>query len=281
MTSGAVVDAHVHYWRVGRGDYDWLTPDLPICRDVLPPEAAPLFAAAGVDGIVLVQAAATAAETRFLLSLAETDRRVLGVVGWTDMLEADAPDRLAELACDKRLRGVRPMWQDIAEDDWLLRPEQDAAYRAVAELGLTFDALAQVRHLPHLPRLVERHPGLPMVIDHAAKPQIAPGRLDVWRTRMAAIAAFPHVHCKLSGLVTEAPPGTPYEAFIPCAETLLELFGPRRLIFGSDWPVLTLRQDYATWWDWSHRLMAQLAPDEQAAVFGGNAMSFYRLEARA
>jgi L-fuconolactonase len=281
LNSSKIIDAHVHYWRVDRGDYDWLTPDSPICRDVLPPEASPLFDAAGVDGIVLVQAAATEAETRFMLSLAEIDRRVMGVVGWIDMLGSDAPDRLANLADNALLRGVRPMWQDIAEDEWMLHPGQDSAYRAVVELGLTFDALAQLRHLPFLPRLIERHPQLPIVIDHAAKPQIVAGQFGQWRDLMAAVAAFPHVRCKLSGLVTEAPPGTPYDAFVPYAETLIELFGPKRLIFGSDWPVLTLRQDYAEWWDWSHRLTGQLALDEQAAVFGGNAVSFYGLEARA
>ena len=276
-----MIDAHVHYWRVDRGDYDWLKPDLPICRDFLPGDAAPLFDAAGIDGIVLVQAAATEAETRFLLSLAETDPRVQGVVGWIDMMAHDAPDRLATLAQDPRLRGIRPMWQDIADDEWMLRPEQDAAYRAVVELGLTFDALAQVRHLAHMPRLIERHPDLPLVINHAAKPAIAAGRHAEWRAAMAVLAAFPHVHCKLSGLVTEAAPGAPLDAIRPYADTLLELFGPQRLIFGSDWPVLTTRQDYATWWDWSHRLTALLSPAERDVVFGRNATAFYGLHAAA
>ena len=276
-----MIDAHVHYWRVDRGDYGWLTPDQPIFRDFLPPHAEPLFAAAGIDGIVLVQAAATEAETRFMLSLAQADPRVRGVVGWIDMMASDAPERLAALARNPLLRGIRPMWQDIAEDAWMLRPAQDAAYRAVVELGLTFDALARVRHLAHLPRLIERHPELPVVIDHAAKPEIALGRHAEWRAGMAALASFPHVRCKFSGLVTEAAPGAPLDAIRPYAETLLELFGPQRLIFGSDWPVLTTRQDYATWWDWSHRLTAQLSPGERNAVFGENAMSFYGLNGTA
>lgn len=273
------IDAHVHYWRVDRGDYDWLTPDLPIHRDFLPGDAAPLFDAAGIDGIVLVQAAATEAETRFLLSLADADPRVRGVVGWIDMMAPDAPDRLAALARNSRLRGIRPMWQDIADDEWMLRPEQDAAYRAAIDLGLTFDALARVCHLSHLPRLIERHPDLPVVIDHAAKPEIAAGRHAEWREAMAVLAAFPHVRCKLSGLVTEAAPGAPLDAIRPYTDTLLELFGPQRLIFGSDWPVLTTRRDYSTWWDWSHRLTAHLTPGERDAVFGGNAVALYGLPA--
>ncbi len=276
-----IIDAHVHYWRVDRGDYGWLTPGLPIHRDFLPADAAPLFDAAGIDGIVLVQAAATEAETRFLLSMAETDPRVQGVVGWTDMMAPDAPDRLAALARNPLLRGVRPMWQDIADDEWMLRPEQDAAYRAVIDLGLAFDALARVRHLAHLPRLIERHPDLPIVIDHAAKPDIAAGRHAEWRAAMAVLAAVPHVRCKLSGLVTEAAPGAPPDAFRPYVDTLLELFGPQRLMFGSDWPVLTTRQEYSTWWDWSHRLTAPLSPAERDAVFGRNAAAFYGLHAAA
>ena len=275
-----IIDSHVHYWRFDRGDYHWLTPDQPICRDFLPTDAAPLFNAAGVDGIVLVQAAATEAETRFVLQLAETDRRVQGVVGWIDMMAPDAPDRLRTLAGNPLLRGIRPMWQDIPGDDWMLRPEQDAAYRAVIELGLSFDAMAERRHLPYLPRLFARHPELPVVIDHAAKPDIAYGDFAEWRAAMASVASFPHVRCKLSGLVTEAPPGTTLKAFPPYTEALLKLFGPQRLMFGSDWPVLTVRQDYSTWWDWAHRLLSGLSPADQAAVFGGNATAFYKLQAR-
>ena len=272
-----VIDAHVHYWKVERGDYRWMTPDLPICRDFLPVDAAPLFRAAGVDGIVLVQAADTEAETRFMLRLAEADHRVRGVVGWIDMEAPDAPDRLAHLARNPLLRGIRPMWQDIAEDDWFLRPSQSPAYRAVVDLGLSFDALARVRHLPLLPRLIERHPDLPLVIDHAAKPEIAAGHFDSWRRDMAVLAAFPHVHCKFSGLVTEAALGAPIEAIKPYAEALLDLFGPSRLIFGSDWPVVTTHRDYATWWEWAHTLTADLSESEQGAIFGGNASAFYRL----
>ena len=272
-----VIDAHVHYWRVDRGDYGWLTPDLPICRDFLPADATPLFDAVGVDGVVLVQAAPTEAETRFMLSLADTDPRVRGVVGWIDMMAADAPDRLAALAQNPKLRGIRPMWQDIAEDDWMLHPRQDAAYRAVVELGLGFDALAQVRHLRHLPRLIERHPDLPIVIDHAAKPDIAGGGYTEWRDGITEIAAFPHVVCKFSGLITEAAPGAPLDALRPYADVLVQAFGPHRLLFGSDWPVVTMRQDYATWWAWAQQLLADLPPAGRRAVFGSNAAAFYRL----
>jgi L-fuconolactonase len=272
-----VIDAHVHYWQAARGDYRWMTPDLPIARDFLPQDGAPLFDAAGVDGIVLVQAADTEAETMFMLELAKTDPKVRGVVGWVDMAAADAPERLARLAENKLLRGIRPMWEFINDPAWFLRPELDACYRAVSELGLTFDALARVWHLADLPQLIERHPDLPVVIDHGAKPEIGLGRLSEWRRHMAVLAGFPHLRCKFSGLVTEAWEGAPMAAIAPYVEVLLELFGPDRLIFGSDWPVLTLRRDYATWFAWARDLTAHLPEAERAAIFGGNAIAFYGL----
>ena len=272
-----MIDAHVHYWRIDRGDYAWLTPDLPIHRDFGPDDAAPLFAAAGITGIVLVQAAPTEAETEYLLSLATQDHLVRGVVGWIDMTGRDAPDRLAALARNPILRGIRPMWQDIPDDDWMLRPEQAPAYRAVLDLGLTLDALARVRHLRHLPRLIERHPDLPIVIDHGAKPDIAGGEFAAWRDGIKAVASFPHVRCKLSGLLTEAPGDATLDTIWPYADALLELFGPDRLMFGSDWPVLTLRRDYAIWWEWAQRLTAHLADAEQEAIFAKNAIAFYGL----
>ena len=271
------IDAHVHYWQVARGDYHWLAPDSPLYRDFGPAHAAPLFDAAGIDGAILVQAAATDAETEFLLSHADADPRIKGVVGWLDMMACDAPDRVAGLAKHPKLRAIRPMWQDIADDEWLLDSRQTPAFRAIIDHGLAFDALARVRHLPNLLRLIDRHPSLPIVIDHAAKPGIAAGALAPWRDLLRSLAAIPHVHCKLSGLLTEAAPDAGLDALRPYVATLVELFGPHRLIFGSDWPVLTLRRDYLTWWHWAHDLTGPLGPAAQSAIFGGNAASFYRL----
>ena len=148
------------------------------------------------------------------------------------------------------------------------------------ELGLTFDALARVRHLPLLPHLIERHPELPLVIDHAAKPEIAAGNFSEWRHGMADLASFPHVRCKFSGLVTEAAPDAPASSIVSYAEALLELFGPQRLMFGSDWPVVTLRCGYADWWRQAHHLAAHLTEADRGALFGGTAERFYGLAHR-
>ncbi len=274
------IDAHLHYWQIARGDYGWLTPELgPLYRDHLPKDAEPHLAAAGIDGIVLVQAAPTEAETRFLLDIAKKDPRVRGVVGWIDMTARDAPDRLASLAADRMLKAIRPMWQDLPDDDFMHRPEIQPVYRALVELGLRFDALAKPRHLKLMPRLLDRHPDLPVIVDHGAKPDIAGGGLAAWKRDLREVARFPHVFCKLSGLVTEAAEGVTADDLRPYVDTLVALFGPERLVFGSDWPVCTLRCSYGEWHAMARELTAPLGADAQAAIFGGNAGAFYGLSA--
>lgn len=281
-TRPAVIDGHQHFWRLSRGDYDWITPDLAVLRrDYLPGDLAPLLKDTGVDGTVLVQAAATEAETSFMLDLAGENAFVRGVVGWVDMEALDAPDRVAALACNPRLRGIRPMIQDIPDPEWMLRPALVPAFDAVAGLGLAFDALVKPVHLKPLLRLLERHTGLRAVVDHGAKPAIREGieggAFDAWAADMAAIARETPALCKLSGLVTEAAPGWSVETLRPYVDRLIELFGPHRLIWGSDWPVLNLNGDYAGWHRTSLALLSGLGEEERAAVLGGNAIRFYEL----
>ena len=197
----------------------------------------------------------------------------LGVVGWTDVAAPDAPARIATLAENPLLKGLRPMLQDLA-DDWILDPAVEPALAAMIAADLSFDALVKPRHLPAILELVRRWPDLRVVIDHGAKPEIAAGRLDPWREQMAALAAWPGVHCKLSGLLTEAGETPTADAVAPCAKHLIEVFGPDRLMWGSDWPVLNLAGDYPSW-----RAMcsAWVRPDDRTALFGETARRFYRL----
>ena len=193
------------------------------------------------------------------------------------MTAPDAVDRLAALAVDPLLKAIRPMWQDLPDDDFMHRPEIQPVYRALVERGLCFDALAKPRHLPLMPRLLERHADLPVIIDHGAKPDIAAGRLADWRRDLAAVARFPQVFCKLSGFVTEAAEGVTVEDLRPYVEVLISLFGPERLVFGSDWPVCTLRCSYGEWHAMARELTSDLGAEAQEAIFGGNAIRFYRL----
>ncbi|MGH7155927.1 MAG: amidohydrolase family protein, partial [Acetobacteraceae bacterium] len=201
-----LIDAHHHVWRPARGYYGWLTPDLPIFRDYTLDDLRPLLD--GVVATVLVQAAPTEAETEFLLETARgSGGLVRGVVGWTDLAAGGAAERVTAMACDPLLKGLRPMLQDIAETEWVLRPDLGPALRAMESAGLRFDALIQPRHLRAVLRLCERHPDLPVVIDHAAKPDIARGTLEPWASEIGRIARETTALCKLSGLVTEAAPG--------------------------------------------------------------------------
>jgi len=270
------IDAHQHFWQTARGDYGWLTPAIgPLWRDFMPADLAPLLADARIDRTILVQAAPTEAEAAFLLDLAHRTPFVAGVVGWTDFASPDAPERIAALAADPLLVGLRPMVQDIADDTWLARIDLRPAFEAMLAHDLVFDALVLPRHLVPLLRVLDRHPDLAVVVDHAAKPDIRAGRYDRWRADLAAVAAHPRTFVKLSGLATEAGPGWRAEDLLPVARQVLESFGPRRTIFGSDWPVLTLAGDYAGWLAAAEELCGNLGASDRDAVFGGNAARVY------
>jgi L-fuconolactonase len=274
-----IIDAHFHCWELARGDYGWLTPALaPIYRDVRVADWQEQSWPHGVSGGVLVQAAPTEAETRFLLSQADANPAVLGVVGWVDFLAADAPARIGALALHPRLKGLRPMLQDIADPEWILQPAVAPALRAMADCGLVFDALVKPVHLPPILTLAQRHPKLRMVIDHGAKPDIAAGEWQPWADGIARIATETQAMCKLSGLLTEAGPRPAPGAVWRWAEHVLQSFGAGRVVWGSDWPVLELAAPYALWWATSRQLLEGLDEEGKAAVMGGNAARLYGLE---
>ncbi len=270
------VDAHHHVWRLERGDYGWLTPDLPIYRDYGLQDLRPLLR--GITTTVLVQAAPTEAETRFLLQAArESGGLVRGVVGWVEMTVADAPARIASLAADGLLKGLRPMLHDIPDKEWILRSEVQPALTEIAARGLVFDALIRPQHLPAVLELAQRHPALRIVIDHAAKPDIAAGSFQPWATDIARVARETQAVCKLSGLITEAAPDWNVADLQPYVAHLLEVFGPQRLMWGSDWPVVNLAGGYLRWRDATLELLRHLRDDALDAVLGGTAATVYCL----
>jgi L-fuconolactonase len=274
-----IIDAHFHCWQLARGDYGWLTPALaPIYRDVTVADWQAQSAPHGITGGVLVQAAPTEAETQFLLAQADANPAVLGVVGWVDMLAADAPARIEKLARHPRLKGLRPMLQDIADAEWILQPALTPALRAMTDCGLVFDALVKSVHLPHILTLTARHPELRMVIDHCAKPDIAAGEWQPWADGIARIASDTKAMCKLSGLMTEAGSHPQPGAVLRWGEHVLQSFGADRVVWGSDWPVLELAGSYAQWWEEAQQLLAGLDAKGRAAVMGGNAVRLYRLD---
>ncbi len=272
-----LIDAHCHVWRIGRNDHEWPTPDLPaIHRDFDLDDLVRVGAEVGLTGAVLVQSQPSQRDTEWLLEIAADHPLALGVVGWTDIASADAAERIAALAANPCLKGLRPMLQDLA-DDWVLEARLEPALAAMVAADLSFDALVRPRHLPSLLELVRRWPDLRVVIDHGAKPDIGAGRLDPWREQITALAAAPGVHCKLSGLLTEAGETPTAEALAPFVAHLLEAFGADRLMWGSDWPVLNLAGDYRGWQAMADAFAAPLDPTGRRALFGETAKRFYRL----
>lgn len=276
------VDAHHHVWTVARGDYSWLTPALtPLFRDFVFDDLRPHLLRAGIGRTVLVQAADTLAETGFLLDVARSNPMVGAVVGWVDMAAPDVEtqlDRLMERSA--RFAGVRPMLQDLPDPLWVARRELDAAFDALIARGLRFDALVRPPHLAALADRLHRQPDLSVVIDHGAKPALArhaqePDRFASWRAAMNELAQHDRVTVKLSGLITEAVPGWTTADLAPAVDVLLDLFGPERLMWGSDWPVCRMAGGFDAWWDATGALLAGLSAGEQDAILGGTAARVY------
>jgi L-fuconolactonase len=270
------IDAHQHFWDISRGDYGWLTPDLgPIYRDFGPHDLSPLLRAHGIGGTILVQAAPTEAETLYLLGIAAGCDTVLGVVGWTDFEAPDVPARIAALAANPHLVGLRPMVQDLADDTWLSRSDLDVAFAAMIAQDLTFDALVLPRHLVPLLARMRRHPDLRVVIDHAAKPVVNGTLPGDWAADIATLARETTAMCKISGLVTEAGPDWTVAMLRPVVDHLLDVFGPGRLLWGSDWPVCTLAARYGDWDEATAVLLRGVDAESRDAILGGNARRLY------
>jgi L-fuconolactonase len=272
------IDAPQHLWGRDEAGRNWPTQDLaPIYRDFGPSDLLPVLREHGVDATVLVQSMECEGETLRMLDMAEHAPWIAGVVGWTDLKAVDAPDRIARLAQAPKLRGLRPMLQGLDDDDWIGDPALAPAIKAMLARGLVFDALVQPRHLPGLLSFACSFPRLPIVINHAAKPAIASREASDWESGLARLAAQPNVVCKLSGLVTEAGPGWQARDLQPWIAHVLRCFGPQRILWGSDWPVLNLAADYAGWIQTCRAMLDHLDGAERAAIFGGNACRVYRL----
>lgn len=277
MAELAMIDAHQHCWQIDA--VQWPTPELePIYRDCTPEDFAAASRSWGIAGSVLVQSQPETTDTDYLLALAKRHQHVLGVVGWVALEADNAPEEIARRAREPAFCGIRPMLQNLPEDDWIMRPELAPALQALCEHGLSFDALVYPRHLPAIRRLAERYPALPIVLDHAAKPAIRSGQWADWHGPLAQLAAANNVCCKLSGLVTEASPGAELDRTLPYMEAVLRLFGPDRVIWGSDWPVVNLASNYGDWLQLCRKTVRKLVPEAESAIFCDNARRFYGLD---
>jgi L-fuconolactonase len=275
-----MIDAHHHLWDPSRRAYPWMAGAAldPIRRPYTADDLRAVTKAAGVHATILVQTVSSDEETAEFLATAAAEPVIAGVVGWADLAAPDLADRLASLTGP--LVGIRHQVEDEPDDDWLLRPAVVAGLSTVAAAGLAFDLLVRPAQLPAAAEVALRLPELRLVLDHAAKPPIAAGEWEPWAAGVAALAARDNVVCKLSGLVTEADwSGWAVGHLRRYVDHVLEVFGPERLLFGSDWPVCELAASYELVLDAAIALTGSLSDAERLAVFEHNARATYRLDA--
>ncbi len=272
------VDTHHHLWHYSPEEYGWIDDSMhTLQRDFLAADLATVCREAAVDATVAVQARQTLAETHWLLSLAAQTPLIRGVVGWADIAAPDFATALPALAADPLLKGLRHVVQ-AEPDGFLDAPAFNQGITALQGAGLVYDILIFARQLPEAIRFVDRHPDQIFVLDHIAKPSIAAGELEPWAADIRTLAKRPNVTCKLSGMVTEADwrSWTP-DSLRPYFDTVLEAFGPARLMAGSDWPVLTVACSYTRWWQVLDGWFAALTPEERAQIEGLTAARVYGL----
>lgn len=274
------IDAHQHYWSIARGDYGWITPEIPkLYRDFLPADLEPHLRVHGLDGTILVQAAPTVSETDFILRLAEQTPSILGVVGWLDLFDPNHRLHYERFSRHPKFAGFRIMIQDMPDAARILEPAFVKALKGYAGDDVPIDLLIVSGQLPPVLELLRQVPNLRGVIDHIGKPSIRSHEWESWTEAMSQAAAFPDIHCKISGMVTEADHESwNYEEFAPYVQHILETFGPDRVMFGSDWPVCLLAAGYDEVIEIVRRALPKSwGEEEQSRLFGVNAKEFYKL----
>ncbi len=274
-----IVDSHQHFWQVGLFDYPWMSRDVEVLyRDYLPSTLESILQRNRVAKTVLVQASNSLAETRWLLSLADQHPFIAGVVGWVDLPGPEVERQLDELTAHSKFRGVRHLVESEPAEDWLVQPGVLRGLRVLGSRGVSYDLLVHLRHLKHVKIVAEICPELPLVIDHMAKPPIVRGELHEWAQEMKKLAAYANIYCKLSGLVTEANlTAWRVDDLRPFVECALEFFGPKRLMFGSDYPVCLRAASYPEVLESFQVLLKGLDDEERTLIFAKNASEFYRL----
>lgn len=271
-----VLDSHQHFWNYSAAQYPWIPNGSALHRDWLPVDLEGLQRPFGMSGSIAVQARQSLEESRWLLELADSSEVVRGVVGWVDLRAADVEEQLARFAGNSKFVGVRHVAQDEPDDRFLVGADFVRGVGKLAGFGLKYDLLIYPRQLEAAIELVEGMAGQAFVLDHCAKPQIREGLMEPWAGQIRRLAASGNVHCKVSGLVTEADWGNwGLEELRPYLEVVLEAFGPGRLMWGSDWPVCLHASSYARWHGVLLEWTAGWSAEERAGLFGGNAARFY------
>ncbi len=276
--TGLRIDSHQHFWKYTDAEFSWI-PEGPVRRDWSPPDLQPQLSARSLSGCVAVQARCTENENDYLLDLADKHPFILGVVGWLDLAGDNLAERLEAMSGRRRLVGFREILQGKPSESFLTEAFV-RGLRLLGERDLAYDVLVYANQLGSVRELLGRaRPDQRLVLDHIAKPDMKSGEFSTWARGIRALAKeHPNLHCKLSGMVTEAAPGWKYADLLPYMETVLDTFGVDRVMYGSDWPVcLIAAKDYATVHDVAADFIRTLGPSAEAAVFGANALRFYKL----
>lgn len=274
-----IIDAHHHLWKYSQEQYPWMLAGMEsIRRDFLIPDLHVVTQEAGINGTVAVQARQTIEETKWLLNLAGASDLIRGVVGWVPLVEADVQKHLETFSADAKLKGIRHVLHDEADDFYMLRDDFNRGISLLKNFDLQYDILIFERHLSQTIDFVDRHPHQRFVVDHIAKPRIKDHARSPWAAQLTELARRENVYCKLSGMVTEAN-WTRWNAgdLRPYFDTAFTVFGPKRLMFGSDWPVLSVACSYKRWADLVRSWIAALSPAEQLSIMGGTAKAAYSL----
>ena len=280
QSSAAItIDSHHHFWDLAKLDYSWMPPGPSVLRrNYLPDDLAPVLERSGVSKTVVVQAHQSLDEATWLLEMAEENDFIAGVVAWVDLTDPEVGRVLDDLGGNPKLVGIRHLVHDEPDDAWLMRDSVIRGLREVGRRGLAYDLLLGPDHLKYVSPLVEKVPGLRMVVDHIAKPHIANGSLEPWAADIAAVAAIPGVYCKVSGLVTQADHSNWNVGDLkPYVSHVAAQFGPDRLMWGSDWPVSLQAAGYDRVLDAALQALGPVSEEDKAKFLAGNAERFYRL----
>ena len=274
-----VIDSHQHFWKYEPVKHSWIDDDMSVIRrNFSPSDLAKVYQENGIDGCVAVQADQTLEETDFLIDLASINNFIKGIVGWVDLRAENIENVLEKYSTDKIVKGFRHVVQGEADHNFLLRPNFSRGISLLEKHNFTYDILVFPHQLGSVLEFVKKFPYQKFVIDHIAKPYIKDGYFEGWATMMTAIGKHENVSCKMSGMATEADFNiwTP-EQIHPYMDTVLEAFGSKRILFGSDWPVCLVAGNYSKIKKLTTDFISQLSKIEQNSIMGNNAIEFYNL----
>jgi L-fuconolactonase len=273
------IDAHQHLWRYLPPGPAWMADGMEgLRRDFLLGDLRAITAEAGVTGTIVVEAERTIEETAWLSQVAASDDLICGVVGWAPLTSPAVISALERIASLPKVKAIRHPLHDEPDDQFMLRDDFNRGIAALKRFDLRYDILIFERHLSQTIQFVDRHPDQIFILDHLAKPRIRDRMLSPWRENIRELARRSNMYCKLSGMVTEADWHTwSAESLSPYIETVLEAFTPKRIMFGSDWPVVSLASSYRRWIDTVRAAIAQLSAAERERILGGTAIDAYGL----